>query len=404
MITTIAWRNIWRNKTRSLVIMTSVALGLWAGAFIAALYWGMGQERMRIAIENEIAHLQLHAPDFTLEFTNIPAIANVNELAAQITAMQGVKAVSARSIAMGMLATATGSAGIQINGIEPNAEAATSQLKSKLKEGTYFESKKTNTVLVGAKLAKKLKLKLNSKVVLTFQDKEDNLVSAAFRVEGIYQSYNTALDERNVYVPITTLNNLLGLQHEAHEVAVLLQSDELTPLAKATISEQNPALKVQDWKEISPETGLILSTMGQASMVFVVIILLALAFGIINTMLMAVLERTREIGVLMALGMNKLKLFAMILTETFMLVMVGCPFGLLLAWGVIQFLSKKGIDLTNIAGQTMQDFGFSNVIYPSLPANQYLQIVILVVITAIVSAFFPAIRALKLKPVEAIRG
>lgn len=404
MITTIAWRNIWRNKTRSIVIMISVALGLWAGAFIAAIYWGMGQERMRIAIENEISHIQIHAPEFTKEFTHIPAIANTNELVSSISGIEGVKGVTQRTIAMGMLANATGSTGVQINGIEPDSENAVSQLKSKLQEGTYFESKKANAVLIGAKLAKKLKLKLRSKVVLTFQDKEDNLVSAAFWVEGIYQSFNTALDERNIYVSIHNLNTLLVMQDEAHEIAVLLQNDELTPIIKNTLSTRYPQLKVQDWKEISPETGLILTTMGQASIVFVVIILLALAFGIINTMLMAVLERTREIGVLMALGMNRLKLFTMILSETIMLVMVGCPFGLLLAWGVIKFLSKNGIDLTAVAGNAMQDFGFSNVIYPDLPAGQYLQILILVTITALISAIFPAIRALRLKPVEAIRG
>jgi putative ABC transport system permease protein len=402
MITKIAWRNIWRNPTRSLVIMISVAIGLLAGAFIAAIYWGMGQERFRIAIENEIAHIQIHQPDFTKDFTQIPSMPKAKEMLTTIQQLDGVKAATMRTIAMGMLANATGSAGMQINGIVSEDEAAVSQLKSKVIEGEYFVSKKANGLLLGAKLAKKLKLKLRSKVVLTFQDKEDNLVSAAFWVEGIYQSYNTALDERNVYIHISDLETLLGLSDETHELAVLLQNDELTIPVKKTISQLYPNLKVQDWQEVSPDTALVLSTMGQASMVFVIIILLALAFGIINTMLMAILERTRELGVLMALGMNRMKLFSMILTETVILVLFGSPFGLLIAYGIIKYLSVNGIDLTAVAGNTMGDFGFGNVIYPDLPIDQYFQILILVVITAIISAIFPAIRALRLKPVEAI--
>ncbi|QQS27777.1 MAG: ABC transporter permease [Sphingobacteriales bacterium] len=403
MIVNIAWRNIWRNPTRSLVIMVSVAIGIWAGAFIASIYWGMGQERFKIAIENEIAHIQLHHPEFTKDFTQAPTITNANDVLARITQLQGVRASTIRTIVMGMLANATGSSGIQINGILPDNEASVSQLKSKLNEGDYFTSKKANGILIGAKLAKKLKLKLRSKVVLTFQDNEDNLVSSAFWVEGIYQSYNTSLDERNVYVKMSDIAGLLNLTNEAHEIAVLLQNDSWTETVKNQITAHNPLLKVQDWREISPDTALILSTMNQASMIFSVIILLALAFGIINTMLMAILERTKELGVLMALGMNRLKLYAMIMTETVFLVLSGAPVGFLLSFGIIKYLSVHGIDLTAVAGQSMGDFGFSNVIYPDLPFTQYIQILILVLITAVISAIFPIIRALRLNPVEAIR-
>lgn len=404
MIFTIAWRNVWRHRVRSLVIMTSVALGVWAGLTLNSLYIGMGNERLKIAIENEVSHIQIHHPDYAREFTQAPVVNNIQTTLNQIETVEGVKAVCARTMAMGMLATATGSAGVQITGIQPPNESRVTQLQTKIKEGTFFTASKPNGLLIGAKLAKKFKIKPRSKVILTFQDASNELISAAFWVEGIYQTYNTALDEVMVYVNQTDLNKLLNLNDQAHEIAILLRSDDFTTSGKNKIAALFPDVKVQTWKEISPDTELIIATMTQASMVFVIIILLAISFGIINTMLMAILERTREIGVLMSLGMNKLKLFTMILTETLLLVLVGCPVGVFIAWLLITYLSKNGLDMSVFAGESMGDFGFSNIIYPDLLPAQYVQIIMLVLITALVSSVFPAVRALRLKPVEAIRA
>lgn len=403
MLFQIAWRNLWRNRFRSLLIALSVAIGMWAGAFIMAIYFGMGNGRLRIAIDREVSHIQVHHPGFSED--QEPKFHFDTDSVGQVLREQPtVKSFALRSITSGMLATASGSRGVQINGISPAAEQSTRQLGDFLTEGEYLDTATQHRIFIGADLADKMKLGVGQKVVLTFLDTSAAITSGAFRVCGLYKSFNTPLDERNVFVLKTDLDRMLGLHGRAHEAAVLLQHDDDLDTAFYSISEQLPGLKVEKWQDISPETSLVVSSLDTYTIIYIVIILIALAFGIINTMLMAVLERTREIGVLMAVGMNRLRIFGMIMLETVMLTLVGAPVGLLVAWICVEWLGRTGIDLSGVAGDVMQDFGYASVIYPVLPLNNVLQTIWLILLSAVLSAIFPALKALNLKPVEAIRA
>ncbi|MBK9014913.1 MAG: FtsX-like permease family protein [Saprospiraceae bacterium] len=207
----------------------------------------------------------------------------------------------------------------------------------------------------------------------------------------------------NLYVQRQDLNALLATPEAAHEVAVLLENDELLPTVQQKLKAILPDLKIENWREISPESDLIASYTGQSAMIIVAIIVIALAFGIVNTMLMAVLERTREIGMLMALGMRKERLVTMIVAETCMLTLIGVPVGLLLAWATVEWLSKKGIDFSVFANDMMSEFGFSAILYPELPWNSVLQVVIIVICAALLASIYPAMKTVRLKPVEAIK-
>ena len=402
MLFLIAWRNLWRHRTRSLAIIASVALGVWAGAFIISLYYGMGNERVRIAIEQEVSHIQVHHPKFR-EDHDVSFNFALDSLDAVLRNTPGVKAYSLRTTVQGMLANAAGSNGVQINGIDPDAESATRGLAAFVINGAYFNAGKRNEVLVGKKLADKMKLVPGGKIVLTFQDKDQNITSGAFRIAGIYETANAPLDERNVYVRRSDLDDLLGTPGRGTEAAVLLTGENELPTALAALQQQLPGLEAEDWRAISPETALVMSSLDISSFIIIAIILLALAFGIINTMLMAVLERTREIGMLMAVGMTKIRLFGMIVLETLLLTLAGCPIGFGLAWLVNTWLSKTGIDLSNIAGNLMKGFGYGAVIYPDLPGDKVWQILQIVFVTALLASVFPAWKALKMRPAEAIR-
>ena len=402
----IAWRNIWRNSVRSLVIITSIVLGLWIGTFVNALYYGMGEDRVNIAIQNEISHIQIHHPGFKENYKAKYVVRLDDTLKAKLSNTANVQSWSARTIAPGMLATTSGSTGMQINGVDPAAEDSTTHLASKITEGKYLGAGKANQIIIGEKLAKRMKLKIKSKVVLTFLDKDDNIASGAFRVAGIFESNNSGWDNANVFVRKEDVNPLLGIDsNSAHEIAILLNSNRNIDTATAHLKSVLPQYKVESWMEISPETSVIISLMSQVSVVFIIIILLALSFGIVNTMLMAVLERTREIGMLLALGMNRAKVFSLITFETFFLVMLGCPIGMLIGWGTVHYLSVHGLDTAALAPKsTMSSYGFNNVLHPDLPLKSYLQIIGLVVLTALLSAIFPAIKALKLNPAETIKS
>ena len=403
MILLMAWRNIWRNKARSMVIMLSVAIGLLAGIGVLALYKGMMKSRVRTVIDSEVAHLQLHHADFKKDYHPAYLLPGANALLQKVQSYPEVKMAAPRSLAQGMLVTTTGSAGVQINGVVPQLEYGASHLREKLIAGDGFHEAKKNEILVGKKLADKMKLKTGSKLVLTFTDTADNLVSSAFRVAGIYQSGNAPLDEANVYVLLTTLNELLLTGDAFHEIAILLNRDEDLQAVQEKLRSAYPSLLVESWKEISPETELMVKTVDEYSYLIMIVILVALAFGILNTMLMSVLERTKEIGMMVALGTPRLSIFLLVLLETVFLTIAGTPIGLLAAYLITWHYQKHGLDLSGMGKDMMASFGFDTTIYPSFPWEKLIIILILVVGTALLSCLLPALKALRLKPVEALR-
>ncbi len=403
MILIMAWRNIWRNKMRSIVIMLSVVVGLFAGIAVLALYDGMMKSRVRNVIDAEAGHLQLHNSQFKKDYEPKYIFPDGYDVLKQIRSLPQVKMATARTISNGMLSTSTGSAGVQINGVIPEQEYQISQLKKKMVEGKLFDPAKKNSIMIGRKLAMKMKLKAGSKLVLTFTDTSGNIVSAAYRVAAVYQSENTPLDERNVYVPMQGLNELMLSGSSFHEIVVLLKRDEDVQLMQQQLQHQFPALQVESWKDISPETDFMVKTVDQYSYIIMVIIMLALAFGIINTMLMAILERTREIGMMLALGTDRIRIFILILLETIFLTLAGTPIGLLVGWLVTNYFNRHGLDLSGMGKEMMSNFGFGTMIYPEFPVEKLGTVMLIVTGTALLSCVYPAVKALKLQAVEALR-
>lgn len=405
VIIKIAWRNIWRNPVRSLVIIVSIVLGLWAGTFVSALYYGMGEDRVTIAIENEISHIQVHHPEYQKEHKVKYFISYNDTVQEAFKTTPNIKAWSARSRALGMITSTTNSSGTQVNGIDPANEDSTTHLGAKIIEGQYLGSGKAYQIIVGQKLAERMKLKLKSKVVLTFIDKDENMAAGAFKVTGIFKSDNSSWDDANVFVKRAELNPLMGLDSSAvHEVAVLVTTNRVVDTTETLLKHQLPQYKVESWMEIAPDISTIISVMSSASVIFVVIILMALSFGIINIMLMAVLERTRELGMMIALGMTRFRVFILVVTETFFLVMLGCPVGMLAGFGTIRYLYIHGFDYSASAGQSMAKLGFKSVLHPDLPYSQYEQIIVFVIITALLSAILPAVKAVRLNPAQTIKA
>ncbi len=402
MLTKIASRNIWRSKKRSLTIITAVSVGLWAGIFMMAFYNGMIEQRTNSAIADELSHIQLHHPEFRKEYDIKYYLPEGRKILKNISKDSQIKASAGRIIIKGMIASASGSSGTTINGVMPAEEKALTNLSGKIIKGNYFNPNKTNEIILSEKIRKRLKLDLNKKTILTFQDKEGNLASAAFRITAIYKTINAPYDDSNVFVKITDIDSLAGIPNAINEIAVLLQSNQLLDESQKNLKQKFSKTEIKNWMEISPELGLTISVGDQMVFIFMGIILLALAFGIVNTMMMAVLERTREIGMLLALGMNKFKIFMMIVLETLFLILAGCPVGILLAFATIAFTQQTGIDLSQFS-QAYSSFGYSSIIYPNLTARQLGIVMLLVLITALCSALFPARKALKLNPAESLK-
>lgn len=398
----IAWRNIWRHRLRSIAIIVSVGFGLWAGLFIKGYMNGLVEQRLNSVITGELSHLQIHHPQFREDYDLKYHISGASGIISGISRDKRVKAVSGRLVAKGMIVSPKVTAGVQINGIEPVAENRVSGISRKLIEGAFFPDSSRNEILMGSKLAGKLKVRLNAKVVLTLVDKNNTVTSGAFRVKGIYRTDNAPYDETNVFVKTSSLFPLTTLTDERNEIAVLLNNGDDLPAIIHSLSNTFSSLEILDWMHLAPEMNIYVGVLDQSMIIFMGIIMLALAFAIINTMLMAVLERTSELGVLMALGMEKAKIFLMVFYETVLLILAGLPMGALAGWLSVSYYGRKGIDLSEHK-EVLASFGFSERVYPGLNPDDFIIMLELVCLTAILSGLLPARRALKLTPSEAIR-
>ena len=403
MLVQIAWRNIWRNKARSLVVISSIIIGVWAGIFIMSFAWGLYKNNIDESVYRQLSHIQIHHPTFGEESDSKFTITNTDEIVKQLQFDNRIASVSSRVISTGMITSPTTAGGVTIYGINPASEITQIRLNEYVREGAYFDSGKQNEILIGEKLARKLKVKFKSKVVLTFTNVNSEIVSGAFRISGIYRSKNISLDEVNVYVQQKHLQELLELKSsESNEIAILVKDEEQLDTIKKFSVGVVPKGKIEDWKALSPELSMIIESFNLYTYIISGIILLALTFGIINTMLMSVLERIRELGMLMAIGLNKRKIFIMIMLETIYLTVIGSPIGLLVGWLTVTVLGKTGINISMFS-EGLASYGFSSMIYPALEHEKYLIIVTMCLITAVLSAIYPAYKALQLNPSEAIR-
>ncbi|MDP4224281.1 MAG: FtsX-like permease family protein [Bacteroidota bacterium] len=474
MIGEIAWKNVWRNKSRSLIVITAVTIGVFAGIFSMAAINSSIEQRLDAAVNEELSHIQINNKDFRSSGDvqdTIPGADSVITLAGKTN---GVSSVTGRIILRGIASTATKSQGVEITGIDTEKERQMFTLSKKLVPGTgsYFSSgTKFNSAFIGEALAKELNIirfilttealkslkdqglpdqiitrldklkdqrftseksftkafqallsqseskkhglkikeaawsfREGSKVILSFLDMNNIQTSAVFRTTGIFRTNNDMFETMSLFVPAEELRKLTGLREGTwHRLIVKLNSNDLTGKVTPKIRINLPGLEVLSWKEIQPDLAMMSDFMEQIYGVFMAIILAALAFGIVNTMLMAVLERTRELGMLAAIGMNRRRIFSMIMLESVFLSLVGGISGMLVSLAAIAVTAKHGINLVKYS-EGMEAFGFTAHLYPSVDIRFFMVTAILIVITGIISSIYPARKALNLNPVEAIRG
>lgn len=354
------------------------------------------------SIKHEISNGQIHHPEFTSDFDIRYNIAAPQEIIVQLEENENIRHYTVRSIVNGMVSSTRNATGVRIVGVDPEQEAKVTVLDSLISDGAYFSNVSGNPVLLGEKLAEKLKVKVRSRIVLTFQDVHGNITAGSFRVAGILKATSTVINEGSAFVRRTDLNRLLGVDDVVFEIAyTTLPGTDDQQLADS-LQAEFPGASVQSWQELSPALEFMQQWMGASLQVLIFIIMLALAFGIVNTMLMAVLERIREVGVMIALGMKRSRVFLMIMIETIFLSTVGGPLGLLAGYLTVSWLGDSGIDLTDYSAG-LEAIGYESVLYPVLYTSDYTRIVAGVVITAVLASVYPAWKAIRMEPVEAIR-
>ncbi len=369
---------------------------------VSALTNGWIQQRFNNLIQEEITHAQVHHPEFLMEREVSMYVDDAHEIFSFLNGNERVKAYAGRTLSDGMIQSPLTSSGVQIRGVEPDRERGTTTFHENIIDGDYLDADMRNPILLGEKLTEKLNVDIGNRIVLTFQDLDNELTSASFIISGIFRTASTPYDERNVFVKAEDLQELLG-GDIYHEVAIMLHDENLVEGLAADLNSSFDHIVAESWYELSPELRYI-SDMGGNLIVYIMgVIMLALAFGILNTMLMAIFERMKELGMLLAIGMSKVRVFLMIMMESVILTLSGTVVGLILTYLTLEYVGEKGFDMTSMGGESMAQFGYDAVVYPVAFMNDYITTIILVVITALLAAIYPAVKALRLKPGEVVR-
>ncbi len=473
MLISIAWKNIWRKPSRSLVLITAIVIGLTGAVFSIALTEGMIEQRNYNSIHRIYSHIQLHNPAFVDNMKLKDTISAANNIIENLQNESEVSAVSSRLKFQGMANTSRAMQGVIVFGIEPEKEKKITTIYECLIDTTskYLPGEYENEILISSAIAQNLKLvfyqysaetdsllnsrdlptellmklkalegvkirnknafkdslrvylddfeyekyadiivdlatkySLRKKIILRFTDINGNIVDDAFRVCGIYKTNDAMFDNMSVFVHKNYLADIVDVpKNTSTEIALLLNNENDVVSEKNKLIEKYPRLKVQAFFDIDPFMMIKKDFLHIYYFFILGFILFALSFGIVNTVLMSVMERTKELGMLMAVGMKKKRIFLMIMLESVFLSLAGGVLGMVFGAGVSLYFAAHGLDMSAYAG-AWNSYGFDAVVYPLLKVDFFLATTFMVILTGILASLYPARKSLKLNPADALRS
>ena len=397
----LAWRNLWRNHRRTLIMLLAITVGVWAMIFMTALMRGMVDQMVEDGIDTLPGLVQVHHPDFRDDPSIENSMPEPGARMLQALESPAVTGWTRRVRVPAMISSERDSRGVTLLGVDPAGEIALGFDPGTLVEGRFLEGPADKGLVIGKKMLERLETDLCKRVVVMSQDPENDIADRGFRIVGVYEAKLSGLEEMYVYAGLSTVQTLLGIEGQISEIAVTGEDyRNVDDLLKQVSAGADEKLEVLTWLELDAYLGSMLSVMDGFVLVWVVVIFLALSFGLVNTLMMAIFERVREIGLMMALGMKPNAILYQILLESLMLLALGLIAGNILAVATILPI-QDGIDISAVS-EGVEMMGVSSVLYPALKLKDMVLANSVVILLGIVTSLLPAWRASQYRPVEAI--
>lgn len=399
--TVMAWRNLWRNHRRTLIMLLAISLGAWAMIFLTALLRGMVDDMVKQGIRSLPGHVQVHAVAYRDDPSITHSMPGPGKALLEVLNSDQVVAWTSRIKVPAMISSEYDNRGVFLHGINPDGELGLGFDPGNIVEGRFLESADDKGVVIGRKLLQRLETRHGKRVVIMSQDPNNEIAERGFRVVGVYKAELESLEETIVYAGLPVIQQMLGADGKVSEIAIL-GHDYATPesLKLQVGSALDDGLEALSWRELDPYLATMMEVMNGFVLVWMVVIFLALSFGLVNTLMMAIFERVREIGLMRALGMRPGAIVLQILLESVMLLALGLLLGNVLAIGTILPLSS-GIDISVVA-EGMEMMGASSVLYPLLLWPDLVMANAVVIVLGIIASLLPAWRAAQYRPVEAL--
>ena len=402
----IAWRNLWRNRRRTLITMAMISVGFALALVSLGLGDGAHNQMIRNAVRAGSGNLTVEERAYLDEPTNDKLVRSSSDLAARIRRVPGVQNVSERIIVPGLIYTADNSVGLAVFGVDPATDMTRETLGKQIVEGEYLREGDRRGIVIGSDLARKLKTAVGKKAVLTAQDATGEISSQLVRVRGIFHTGVSEVDGYFAQIGLPLARELLGVREGATQLAIFLDNEKDQARVKARIEPlvTEPTAAVFDWQEVMQDLVLFVQMDNAGNYIFMGIIMVIVALGILNTILMSVLERMREFGLMTALGASPARLLALVVLETAMLALVALGAGCALGFGGHLYLATHGFDLGMASDQQLTAAGvaFDPIIYSSLSVSRVLWLTGIVFGITMLVGIWPAVRASRVDPVKAI--
>ncbi|MBU0677217.1 MAG: ABC transporter permease [Verrucomicrobia bacterium] len=400
-----AWLNIWRNKRRAAILLCAMCAGLAGVIVLMGVTEGWIDEMLESAVRTQEGHVKIMGSGFN----DNPVIENcmstelLGKVYDRLDSDHRVAAWAERVVVQGLLSTPRHSRIISITGIDPSREKDVSIIRSAVVEGSFLSEDEPNRILIGQKLSDKLQKGLGKKAVLMSQQVGGELGSSAMRISGIFNTGNGSFDENTVFILKSDARQMLNLSNQVTETVVLLNDIDDSEAVAAELAPLAPqGVDILTWKQRLPFIVETLDMTNRYMIPFYAIFYIAMAFGIVNTLLMAIGERTHEIGVMLAIGMTRMRLVKIVMLESFFIsliaVVVGCAVGV----GIVTWYGQHGIDLTAFASG-LEYLGVGKILYLRISAAGVGWAAAATVAISLLFSIYPAAKAARLVPVEAIR-
>ena len=397
----LAWRNLWRNYRRTLIMLLAIVLGVWAMIFMTALLRGMVDDMVKQGVNSLPGHVQVHAKAYRDDPSVMHSLPAPDQALLDVLNSEQVMAWSSRIKVPAMISSEYDNAGVSLIGIDPEGELALGFKADDIIEGRFLNATDDKGIVVGRKLLHRLESRLGKRIVVMSQDPENAIAERGFRIVGVFKAELENLEESIVYASRDVVQSMLGMGTGVSEIAILgfdyRDPDEITSSIRPVAPDGSEVLS---WMELDPYLGTMMRVMNGFVLVWMVVIFLALSFGLVNTLMMAVFERVREIGLMRALGMRPSAIVYQILVESIMLLVLGLVIGNLVAIVTIALL-KDGIDISAVA-EGMEMMGASSMLYPVLQWADLMLANAVVIVLGIITSLLPAWRAAQYRPVEAL--
>ncbi len=401
----LAWRNIWRNSRRTLVIITAVVIGVWSMVFLGAFSRGMLINMLENGKSVLIGDIQIHHksyredPSIDKSMEQVEVIRHLlqNNLPKNTAWCERLK-VSA------YVSNARHSSGVTLIGIDPEKEKEISFVKESIVTGKYLESNDKRGVLVGKALLEKFDTKIGKKLILMTRSKGGKVVSKAFRIKGVFKAQMESTEKSYLFITMQGARNLLNIDRGISEVSIKISDDENVDVVARMLKKKfdTESYSVETWKDLLPMLEAYVRMFDGFMYIWYVVVFIAMGFGIVNTSLMAIFERVREFGLLRALGMKPWRVIASVLTESIFTLIVGIVVGNFLGMISVFLMKDNGLDLA-LFGKGAEYFGMSRIIYPVLTLNDVISVNVVIFFLGTIVSLYPAIRAAQITPVEAMR-